>query len=170
MDNIREYLQTQHNAWRSMGMINPLELVVLEKGKVYHSQKFKGYGRRQRAKQCFRNALLLAHRYPELRYVEGFAVRPSIGLLMQHAWCIDSKDRVVDPTWKDPEDSFYIGVELDRKWAWDKVIDKGYYGVLCGDLIDLKAIGELWPEYKGREWRCEQSPEFKKLQSIEFAR
>lgn len=48
---------------------------------------------------CFANAFRLASRRPDLRYVEGYAtVRESLTFLNRHAWCIDEKGGVVDPT------------------------------------------------------------------------
>jgi hypothetical protein len=52
-------------------------------------------------KQCYQNAFLLAARSKgRYRYVEGIAygVIPDI----DHAWCVDDQDRVLDPTWCQP--------------------------------------------------------------------
>jgi hypothetical protein len=48
---------------------------------------------------CFANAFRLACRRSDLQYVEGYAtVRESRTWLYRHAWCVDDKGRVVDPT------------------------------------------------------------------------
>jgi hypothetical protein len=59
-------------------------------------------------KQCFDNAYRLAVKSRgRLRYVEGYAA----GIIpVEHAWCIDANDRVVDPTWSDGV--VYFGIEV----------------------------------------------------------
>ena len=49
----------------------------------------------------FANATMLAAYHNELRYVEGLAYSFESGTnqLRHHAWCVDTQDRVVDPTW-----------------------------------------------------------------------
>jgi hypothetical protein len=49
--------------------------------------------------QCYDNAFKLARRARlGLRYVEGVAL-PLKLCPLDHAWCVDAADRVVDPTW-----------------------------------------------------------------------
>lgn len=59
---------------------------------------------------CFDNAWQLAVRTPGLRYCEGYAA----GMFpVEHAWCIDPEDYVVDPTWAEPG-QVYLGVVIER--------------------------------------------------------
>lgn len=41
---------------------------------------------------CYANAAVLAMEHPSLTYVEGYSD------WLEHAWCVDSKRNVVDPT------------------------------------------------------------------------
>lgn len=72
--------------------------------------------------RSFDNALALTTRRPELRYVEGYALREALTReqweaddysgteFVCHAWCVDAEDRVVDPTWVDQVGAAYYGV------------------------------------------------------------
>jgi len=64
--------------------------------------------------ECYKNAYLLVLHNPEMTYCEGCVQRAGashvfIGI---HAWAIDSRDRVIDPTWKS-EGVDYFGVPFD---------------------------------------------------------
>lgn len=65
---------------------------------------------------CHRNARRAAIKRPEeIRYVEGFARATGTSLgrgapLMAHAWLVNDKDEVIDPTWDDGAD--YVGVVI----------------------------------------------------------
>ena len=63
-----------------------------------------------RPRECFRNAATLALRKPDIyMYVEGYAVNRWIAMhTVAHAWCINSDNFVVDPTWD--EGTEYYGV------------------------------------------------------------
>ena len=68
----------------------------------------------------FKDALELARERPGLRYCEGFSLpRGYTELPNRHAWCVDERDEVVDPSpWADPgrplrECYFGIAIPLD---------------------------------------------------------
>lgn len=69
-------------------------------------------GERMTAKECFRNAWLIADCCPELTYCEGYAVSPFSIWPTIHAWAVDRDGMVYDPTWRDPENSLYLGVQF----------------------------------------------------------
>src|ERR1700690_1673641 len=52
-----------------------------------------------RRKLCYQNAALLTLDY-RVAYVEGYAVKSEASSALPHAWCVDSKVRVIDPTWE----------------------------------------------------------------------
>ena len=79
-------------------------------------------------KMCFANAFWLADASSgELCYVEGYSITV---IPMLHAWCVDRKRRVVDPTWKDDPDREYLGLPLDQSWLRRYVFKQEVYGVL----------------------------------------
>lgn len=57
--------------------------------------------------RCFQNAFVLASRSKgRLRYVEGVALSV---IPLDHAWCVDENDCVVDPTWEVGHGKVYFG-------------------------------------------------------------
>lgn len=163
--NIKALLESDLEAWSSAGSpLFPFLTAVLEKGQQFENAPFEGYGRRRRAKRCYDNALNLATDH-DLRYVEGFGLsgldmerRRNNGerwylthSIWRHAWCIDAKGKVVDPTWEYHENTQYMGAIIDIDFAWRKVESTGYYGVISEARADnLNAISELYPEYKAQ--------------------
>lgn len=115
---LRNALEERASAWQQLmptgeRLAIPEEL-VLQHGRAYEAQPLPERYRRDVPKYCYHNAQTLAARSRgKLRYVEGYAMRADLGIPMQHAWCIDEQDRVVDPTWIDPEKAEYFGVPFD---------------------------------------------------------
>jgi len=67
-------------------------------------------------KACFWNAYVLSSLRTELFYVEGFA-RREIGdadFITHHAWTVNEKGHVYDPTWKGTE---YFGVPFKPEYV-----------------------------------------------------
>jgi len=88
-----------------------IEAFVLAKGKWrkhISDQPIK----RGKMKECYMNAFYLAEEN-NWQYIEGYAA----GLIpMLHAWCLDSKKQVVDPTWNDGQ--WYYGVAIPMKYVY----------------------------------------------------
>lgn len=94
-------------------------LRLLKDGKFYGAQplpKRYAYGE---MKQCFLNSARLALQTPGLTYCEGVALAI---IPTHHAWCIDTKGRVIDPTWRtrendphghNPGEMAYLGITFE---------------------------------------------------------
>jgi hypothetical protein len=84
------------------------ELISHAHGKNFYNEFMLKYGRdyqigpetfkgpRATPKECYVNALMLALRNPTLTYVEGKV--GVFGVPIDHAWCVDENNIVVDPT------------------------------------------------------------------------
>ncbi len=75
-----------------------------------HGQEFKGRElprryRQRELKHCYFNAWSLVRSSKALRYVEGKCASAVHFLPFDHAWAIDTNDRVVDPTLQDLDDN-----------------------------------------------------------------
>lgn len=80
---------------------------------------------RGQPKMCYVNAYQLAVRNPgRFFYVEGYA---NAVIPVEHAWCVDRKGRVIDPTpyWEDGKDYFGVKFNLSTLHAIQR-ITKGY--------------------------------------------
>jgi hypothetical protein len=80
----------------------------------------------------------------DLFYCEGFATFSGLSLPLLHAWCIDDRGRVYDPTWKENGDEYY-GVVFNRKFAFSRILKNG------GCIID--DCKHHWPLLSGKEKR-----------------
>lgn len=89
------------------------------------------------AKQCFKDAALLAMRRPDLIYCEGYGL--SIFPVL-HAWCVDQSGKVVDPTWTGNGiyAREYFGVAILTDYLTEALLQQKHY---C--LID--AWEQRWP-------------------------
>lgn len=132
------------------------EAMVLELGKSYvPARRPKGL-RKQKDRECFNNAALLALRDRTLRYVEGWATS-SIGIPVLHAWCVTTEGRVVDPTWRSPEKATgYYGIEFDIEDVIAAISASGFYGLIGSDWrigFPLLRTGNPRPERSARRER-----------------
>lgn len=108
-------------------MAMPNIWLLKEFGKQWPHRRTKLTGKMEMG-QCYRNAFQLASTDPEnLTYCEGFAMVPDL-IPLEHAWVVDKKGRVIDPTWSDGSD--YFGVAFDFYWLMDFMAESGHYGVM----------------------------------------
>ena len=95
------------------------EEFVVKFGRTYTPRPFPAKYRKWEGEPqaCLYNAADLALAFPDLEYAEGFALHadPRIDYPVEHAWCVDPKGNVIDPTWHEKVGREYFGVALD-KW------------------------------------------------------
>jgi hypothetical protein len=93
----------------------------------YKDKAIRGWlqGRSPKIKACYYNAqmLLLDNRKEGLKYFEGYATTKTLGLPLEHAWCI-YKGKVVDVSWKEDGDE-YFGVEIPLDFVSKEIVKKG---------------------------------------------
>ena len=103
------------------------EEFFLKHGRLYHPRQFPKRCQlwRGKPKECLYNALLLAVMYPDFDYVEGYALHADVRINrpVEHAWCVDGKGNVIDPTWHEKVGREYFGVALDKR-----ILDKQHQG------------------------------------------
>ena len=102
-----------------------IEDFVLQNGRQYENVKIVPKIKRGEPGHCFMNAYNLAfNNHRRFTYVEGFAI--SI-IPIHHAWCVDKKGIVYDPTWYD-DGVDYFGIPLDVIYVCQVNIRRKYYG------------------------------------------
>lgn len=85
--------------------------LVLQCGRSWPAQPLPPAYARGVTGYCFDNAYKLARRSKgRLRYCEGYAWGHFIPV--EHAWCVNEEDRVVDVTWDEPG-HVYLGVVIE---------------------------------------------------------
>ena len=162
---IRAALENQTRLWDGIGHFDAVAHLVLRYGVERAGAALPPRIARMKAKECFRNATLTAVTR-SMDYCEGYAVRPMLGIPIHHAWCVDASGTVVDPTWSDAQECFYLGVSVDAKTAWDITVRSGVYGLLTGmrgfnlDVMEQIAPGFLAYSDEARKRVAAETPEF----------
>ncbi|CAB4130412.1 hypothetical protein UFOVP119_36 [uncultured Caudovirales phage] len=102
-------------------------------------------------KDCYRNAAHLAIANPGYTYCEGYAIRNSLPLPIQHAWVVDGIGRVIDSTWSEPERCQYLGVPFSRDELVRELTLNGVYGLLdTGRGMNIALVVRISAERAGR--------------------
>ncbi|MDL5055403.1 hypothetical protein QQ056_17880 [Oscillatoria laete-virens NRMC-F 0139] len=68
-----------------------------------------------RQKTCYHTCQQLSFSRKDLTYVEGYALCAEVDFAVEHAWLMNSKGEVIDPTWN-PPGLAYLGIPLKTKW------------------------------------------------------
>ena len=71
---------------------------------------------------CYQNCQQLVKEYPELVYCEGYALASDVVIPIRHAWLINARREVIEPTWND-NDSVYLGIPFSASW-FQSVLNK----------------------------------------------
>lgn len=138
VESLRAYLQQQVDLIKRTCRVNETYVncpdFVLQNGVEFIPSKLPKDVQRGQMKECFRNAFMLMVGRPDLIYVEGYAA----GVIpVYHAWCVDQKGCVVDPTWGD-DGQVYLGVPFTKEFVVSQTMKSKKYG-----LID--AWDQKWP-------------------------
>jgi len=112
---------------------------VIENGKEFKNSKIKDKRilkwikiRKPKKKNCFYNSQFLALDVKGLKYYEGWAIG-SVGIPLEHSWCVDEKNQVVEVTWEKGMEYFGLEIPLDFvrkemiKTGWSNGLLEKYY-------------------------------------------
>lgn len=134
---LREELEMLLNLKKSGGVVTregyhylTLEDFVLQEGKEYDELISPKWMKPGEMRYCYQNAFDLVSSYGTskgLTYCEGYARTEFFA--MNHAWCVDSKGRIIDPTWVDRGTAYY-GVIMDWRYVFETMLGSGMYGIL----------------------------------------
>jgi hypothetical protein len=128
------------------------EALILGEGRLWTPARLPRRAHQGYMRYCYLNALNLSATWPELRYVEGYAVPVIAGetfIPVQHAWCVDRFDRVWDNTWPEPQASAYYGMVFTREEVARFIeMDEETFGILPTEYRignPLLSHGKLFP-------------------------
>jgi hypothetical protein len=154
MSPLRRELEQQKAAFGS----RPLNDFMLQYGRDYQIGPDTFAGPRATARECYKNATHLAIENPALTYVEGKVA--TMGIAIDHAWCIDADGIVIDPTLKPAkaDDTFarihgYFGVPFRTDYLHKAILANNCYG-----LLDIMSAPKTLPQLveqgleAGQQW------------------
>jgi len=121
--------------WLQLFVRGPQREALISRGRSYSrdDSKVEQYtGFPNVPKMCYQNAGSVAlgfhGDYPELTYVEGYAIPADVGIPLQHAWLVDKDGNVIDRTWRDGV--AYFGIPIPSENLRRIVLRTGVWGVL----------------------------------------
>jgi hypothetical protein len=160
---ITEALDREIERWAMVGHhALPLRF-VRRNGKLYKNDGRKPV-EQMTVKECFGNATIYGERYGG-SYVEGYMIRPSIGVLIHHAWITTPNGFVTDPTLVDNSDVEYFGVPFSRVTLMRVIKENDRYGVLdTGFGLNTKLMFDFDPDLEAIVKAVKPHPEFLKMQ------
>jgi hypothetical protein len=85
-------------------------------------------GKRGTVHQCYANAGRLATDNHSLTYVEGYLLMH--GVPLEHAWCVDAKGHVIEPTITERGVGGYFGIPIKRSYLVRTIVKTKVWGVL----------------------------------------
>ena len=99
--------------------------------------------------ECYKNCFQILSRSfnSNLYYCEGFATHEGLGLIIAHAWLVNDRGEVIDPTWRDPQsfiNPIYFGVVFNWEFVMAVAAKTEVYGVLDNDRAieyEFKRLG-----------------------------
>lgn len=163
---IKEYIEQQARMMQAMGH-GLLETFVLRNGAEYqpkaHSFKMG------EMKQCYKNAAEFMLRTPATEgflYCEGYAVRESLGILMQHAWVVDLYGCAYDLTWEDAQECHYFGVSFTKPNLVKELNKTKVYGLLDTGLgYNMRLLQRIDPKLMSH-WKTAVARETEKFKRL----
>lgn len=122
-------------------------------------------------KECFKNAtdFIFDQSADELyRYCEGYAIRPSLGMLIHHAWVVDAEGHAYDLTWRDSTECLYYGVVIDSETLHEQTMARGIYGVLADEMINYELMKTIDPSIEdyAKELVSKRKAFFSKIKAL----
>lgn len=130
---------------------------LLQHGEWFEPRALPSGIKRGAPKCCYANAMIVG-RLLGLKYVEGYAM----GVIpLEHAWCIDDRNRIYEVTWQKPG-AAYLGVPFSVERA-DDATWNGDASVLSDPR---KEFSIFWKPWTGEDWN-KQWPHSDRLELID---
>lgn len=145
---LAQALAAQIDSWAHIGHPAPMERFVLKHGRDMSPYADHPY-EIGTPKECFTNAGQMALWEGDLTYVEGFALRPRLGILIHHAWLMDQEGLAIDVTWTDTAECLYFGIPFDNSVLRSEIRRTGYWGLLDSGMgVNLDFYQQFDPAFE----------------------
>jgi hypothetical protein len=116
------------------------ERFLLRYGQWFKTDERTSSGRRMTPKQCYCNSAERALKDPTLRYCEGYCYGCD-HFLFVHAWLIDERGMVVDPTLRETPLA-YFGVRFKTEYLMQTMERTGLYGIFIPQNQEVYSLDD----------------------------
>lgn len=174
LENLLEFLNQQADLFDSIykkSTLNPKssQRLILENGlsflKRITPSPFRGV-----PKSCYQNCTSALWEYPELSYCEGFGISDDVPIAISHAWLVDDKSQVIDPTCnEDAPESTYFRVVFTKDFVRGVATRTRHYGILDNHYVNRYQIlqegfpkGALHPKFHSNRMSHDKRKSFPK--------
>lgn len=112
------------------GLKTTPERLILEHGQAFPTNADTYKGKRGTPHRCFENSAKHALQNPDLdlTYVEGYMTVS--GVPLKHAWTVDRKGFVIDPTITAGAAKGYFGVPFTKEYVHNTAMRTKYWGII----------------------------------------
>ncbi|MCG5062215.1 MAG: hypothetical protein KA714_30675 [Limnoraphis sp. WC205] len=86
-------------------------------------------------KACYQNCYEIMLNRPDLYYCEGYAIDDNLPLAVLHAWLVNDKGEVIEPTWLDERKAVYFGVVFNKDFVINMSTETKSYSILENDYM-----------------------------------
>ena len=117
------------------------EEFVLAQARWFETDGCSTSGRRMAAKQCFCNSALRAFDDPNLRYCEGYCGYSDRLSVIHHAWLIDERAIVIDPTLRKTAFA-YFGVPVQTEYLIKTMTRTKFYRIFIPQNEELYRLDD----------------------------
>lgn len=140
---IIEQIDWEIESWSKLKFSAPMQRFIRRNGMQFNAAPF--VGKRGKPKHCFENATLAR----KGTYVEGYAIRKDLPLLIHHAWRVDEKGNVIDSTWDAPQDCEFFGIKFSNSELACALDELNHYGVIDTPIgLNYKLMLKIDPGMK----------------------
>lgn len=117
---------------RFQGKYKSDEALLLEYGIVFDKQ-IKPSPIQGEPKACYKNCIDAILSHSDLHYCEGYGFDQDLPILLYHAWLVNDKGEVIDPTWLKKDKTIYLGVVFNKYFVLETLNEIRQYSIIEND-------------------------------------
>ena len=136
-EELLEYLRQRADLMSSMqtrfpGKYKSDEALLLDYGIVFE-KLIKPSPIKGEPKLCYKNCVDAILSRSDLHYCEGYGIDKDLPIPLYHAWLVNDKGEVIDPTWLKKRKTIYLGVVFNKEFVLKTLNEIQQYSIIEND-------------------------------------
>lgn len=136
-EQLLDYLRQRADLMASMqnqfkGKYKSDEALLLDCGIVFE-KSVKPSPIKGKPKLCYKNCADAILSRSDLHYCEGYGIDEDLPIPVYHAWLVNDKCEVIDPTWLKKRKAIYLGVVFNKKYVLKMLTEIREYSIIEND-------------------------------------